>query len=182
MKNRALKLPSRPRPGSRRVSGSAYESDGDDSDGQGAPQGGGGCKAPPSRPAQRTFSFAGFKGSRGQFHEKYRCVILQPQNRQNPAVSFLVFFSPVCMARGGDTIAQMESWTTARVLSAWKLAPFFDGQKIPKSPQSGGSNPCFRHMRLDLAQTCVARSACRRVAALQKISHQNAYLHTSNYV
>ena len=35
-------------------------SDGDDSDGQGAPQGGGKCKAPPSRPAQR--KFCGFEG------------------------------------------------------------------------------------------------------------------------
>jgi len=71
------------------------------SDGQGAPQGGaGGAKHP--RLGPRSGNVAVFKGSTGQFHEKIGASFYNP-NRQNPAVSCLMFFSPVCMARGGDT-------------------------------------------------------------------------------
>jgi hypothetical protein len=136
VKNRALKLPSRPRPGSRRVSGSAYESDGDDSDGQGAPQGGGGCKAPPSRPAQRTFSFAGFKGSRGQFHEKIGATFY---NRKIARIQLFPFwyFSRLSVWREGETPQHKWSLGQRLVLSAWKHAPFFDGQKNPNRPKVG---------------------------------------------
>jgi hypothetical protein len=45
---------------------------------------------------------------------------------------------------------------------------FSEGQQSPKSPQNGGSNPFLSPPRLDLEQACMARSACRRVAALKK--------------
>ena len=51
-----------------RGSGSACESDGDDSDGQGAPQGGGGVQSP--RLGPRSGNFAGFKGLEASFMRK----------------------------------------------------------------------------------------------------------------
>jgi len=50
-------------------------------------------------------------------------------------------------------------------------------RKKPKiAPKMG------RHRGRDLEQVCMARSACRRVAALKNILHQNAYLHSSFHV
>ena len=73
----------------------------------------------------------------------------------------------VYQQRGGDTTAQMESWTTV-MLSAWKHAHFSEGQKIQNRPKMGVRTHFFATplTRLDLEQACMARSACRRVAAL----------------
>jgi hypothetical protein len=49
----------------------------------------------------------------------------------------------------------------------------FRGPKKPKIAPKWGLEPIFSPPRLDLEQACMARkSACRRVAALKKISHQ----------
>ena len=50
-------------------------------------------------------------------------------------------------------------------------------QKAQNRPKNGGFATAA-----DLEQVCMARSACRRVAALKNISHQNAYLHSSFHV
>ena len=125
-----------------RGSGSACESgDGDDSDGQGAPQGGGDLdfifrlRAKHPRLGPRSGNFAGLKGSRGHFHEKIGASFYNP-NCQNPAVSCLMFFlACVYGARGRHHTAQMESWTTASV-ECVETCAFFRGQKNPKSPQN----------------------------------------------
>ena len=77
-------------------------------------------------------------------------------------------FSRLCVWRKGETPRHKYSLGQRPVLSAWKHAPFSEGQKKPKSPQNGGSNAFFATRRLDLEQACMARSACRRVAALQE--------------
>jgi len=67
----------------------------------------------------------------------------------------------------------MESWTTASVERVETCAfSVFPGQKKPKiAPKMGVRNP-FSPPQLDLEQACMARSSCRRVAALKKKSHQ----------
>ena len=58
----------------------------------------------------RSGNFAGLKESRGQFHEKIGASFYkQPQPPESSYFVSDVFFSLVCMARGGDTTAQMES-------------------------------------------------------------------------
>jgi hypothetical protein len=52
------------------------------------------------------------------------------------------------------------------MLSAWKHAHFFEGQKIQNRPKMGVRTHFFATPRLDLEQACMTRSACRRVAAL----------------
>jgi hypothetical protein len=47
-----------------------------------------------------------------------------------------------------------------------RLFPIFRGQKNPKSPQNEVRTHFFSTPLLDLEQACMARSACRRVAAL----------------
>jgi len=84
-----------------RGSGSACESDGDDSDGQGAPQGGGGVQK--NRLGPRSGSFAGFKGSRGQFHEKIGASFLYHPNRQNSSCFLSDVFSRLSVWREGET-------------------------------------------------------------------------------
>jgi hypothetical protein len=51
---------------------------------------------------------------------------------------------------------------------------FSEGHQSPKSPQNEGSN-LFSPPRLDLEQACMARSACRRVAARLAV-HDFAYV------
>jgi hypothetical protein len=85
-----------------------------------------------------------------------------------------VFFSRLCVWREGETPQRKWSLEQRPVLSAWKHAPFpyFRGQKKPKiAPKMGVRNP-FSPPQLDLEQACMARSSCRRVAALKKKSHQ----------
>jgi hypothetical protein len=48
---------------------------------------------------------------------------------------------------------------------------FSEGLKKPNRPKMG-IRTHISPPRLDLEQACMARSACRRVAALNKISHQ----------
>ena len=124
----------------------------------------GGAKHP--RLGPRSGNLAGFKGFRGQFHEKIGASFYNP-NRQNPAVSCLMF-SRLSVWRERETPRHKWSLGQQPVLSAWKNMRLFPRAKLthPKSPQNGGSNPFFRHTRLDLEQACMARSACRRVAAL----------------
>ena len=76
-------------------------SDGDDSDGQGAPQGGGGVQK--NRLGPRSGSFAGFKGSRGQFHEKIGASFLYHPNRQNSSCFLSDVFSRLSVWREGET-------------------------------------------------------------------------------
>ena len=107
-------------PWQRLLSGSACESDGDDSDGQGAPQGGGGVQSTPvSARAAEILRVLRSVVYRGHFHEKIGASFYNP-NRQNPAVSCLMsFLACVYGARGrhhtATSTAQMESWTRASV-------------------------------------------------------------------
>ena len=69
------------------------------------------------------------------------------------------------MAQGGDTTTQIESWTTASgVRGNMRLFP--RAKKIQNRPKMGVRTHFFATRRLDLEQACMARSACRRVAAL----------------
>ena len=128
----------------------------------------GGAKHPRFGP--RSGNFAGLKESRGQFHEKIGASFYNP-NHQNPAISCLMCFSRLCVWREGETPQRKWSLEQRPVLSAWRHAPF-RGPTKPQIAPKWGFEPIFSPPRLDLEQACMARSACRRVAALNKISHQ----------
>ena len=128
------------RPFTPRGSGSACESDGDDSDGQGAPQGGGGVQSTPvSARAAEILRVLRSVVYRGHFHEKIGASFYNP-NRQNPAVSCLMFLlACVYGARGRHHTAQMESWTTASVecVETCAFFPFSEAKKIQNRPKMG---------------------------------------------
>ena len=84
-----------------RGSGSACESDGDDSDGQGAPQGGGGGAKHP-RLGPRSGNFAGLRSLEAIFMRENRRVILQPQPPESSCFLSDVF-SRLCVWREGET-------------------------------------------------------------------------------
>jgi hypothetical protein len=151
---------------SARGSGSACESDGDDrSDGQGAPQGGRRVQSTPVS-ARAAEILRGLRGldSRGQFHEKIGASFYNP-NRQNPAVSCLMFFL-ACLygARGRhhSTNGVLDNGHVECV----ETCAFSRGPNKSKIALKWGFEPLFSPARLDLEQACMARSACRRVAVL----------------
>jgi hypothetical protein len=53
--------------------------------------------------------------------------------------------------------------------------PFSEGQKSAQIAPKWGFEPIFSPLRLDLEQACMERSACRRVAALKKISKMRTF-------
>jgi hypothetical protein len=121
-------------------SGQACEGDGGDSDGQGTALEGGGCGAPPYL-VRAAEILRGFKGSRGQYHEKISAStlfldkpILDKPNRKNPAIFPVWCFSRLCvyMARGGDTPQRKWSLEQRLVFECVEACPFPRSNKAPK--------------------------------------------------
>jgi len=127
-----------------RGSGSACESDGDGSDGQGAPQGGpGGVRGVQStlvsaraRQLPRSGNFAGFKGYTGQFHENIGASFYHPTQPPESSCFLSDVFAIVvfaCLWREAETsqhkLSLGQRSTLRPVLSAWKNMRLFSRAK-----------------------------------------------------
>jgi hypothetical protein len=105
-----------------RGSGFACESDGDDSEVRVRLRAAGGAKHP--RLGPRSGNFAGFKGSRGQFHEKIGASFYNPNRPESSCFLSDVFLACMYGARGRHHTVHKWSLGQRPVLSAWKHAPF----------------------------------------------------------